>query len=430
MIAAFESDRETRVGERIDALDLEPRERGLAREIALGVVRRLRLLDHLLGGLATRGLPEDADTLAALRVGAYQLLFLDRVPLHTAVGQSVSLAPRGSAGFVNAVLRRLADAVRRGVEGVGVEGEHRDAFEPVAGRRLIATAALPDASEEPAARAALLAGLPDELVAGWFERYGAERAQALCEASNQTPSIHLRAVGVERDALAAELAEAGVTTEPGVHPRTLRWTGGASPFRGEAFESGRFVVQDPTAVEAAEALEARAGERILDLCAAPGTKATLLAEQVGPEGMVWAHDVVPARLRLIAENAERLGLDQLRVVPDLARIQPADRTLVDVPCSNTGVLARRPEARHRLGAESFASLEDLQRRLLVEGLRRTKSGGLVVYSTCSIEDSENAGLVAAVLAAEPGLAEFVDEVEVLPDPPHRDGGYRARLRRR
>jgi 16S rRNA (cytosine967-C5)-methyltransferase len=424
-LAAYAADPTLRVDALLELRGADPRDVGLATEIARGVVRRQSLLDHLLLGLCARGLPADTGLQTVLRIGAYQLVFLDRVPAHAAVDQSVRLCGPRQRGFVNAVLRRVVTAV---AERPADPDRARDELPLGPARTLCLARPLPDPVADPAAYLALVFGLPEFLCARWIERHGPDRARTLAEAADRPPGVHLRAVGCDRATLAAELGTGGVETEPAEHPGMLRWTGGATPFATEAFAAGRFVVQDPTAVAAAEAVGARPGEVVLDLCAAPGTKATLIAEAVGPAGQVFAHDVDAVRRRRVAENAARLRMPWLRVVDSLEGLPPVDSVLVDVPCSNTGVLARRVEVRHRLNAAAIDSLADLQLELLLRGLDAVRPGGTVVYSTCSLEAEEDDAVVDAALAARPGARVEVRRL-TWPDPPRHDGGYFAVLRR-
>ena len=423
-LTAFAADRRVRVDAALDRFGLPARDAALALEIARGVVRRQSLLDHVAAGHCARGLPNDPRLLAALRVGIYQLLFLERVPAHAAVGESVELVGPRERGFVNAVLRRVAAAV---------ESRPADPSRPMqevalgAQRRVLLAQPLPDPAEDLPGWLAVVSGLPRFLLARWLAQHGESTTRALADAADRRPGLHLRAVAVTRDELAARLIAERVEVEPAVHPRLLRWTGGALPFTSEAFAAGLFVVQDPTAVRAAEAVGAEEGERVLDLCAAPGTKATLLAEAVGARGAVAAFDLDDTRRAKIAENAARLRMPWLRVVTDPGDSAPFDRVLVDAPCSNTGVLARRVEVRHRLEPETIEWMARGQRELLQRALELVRPGGRVVYATCSIEPEECDAVVETVLAA--GGAQLVQRELTWPDPPLHDGGYHALLRR-
>lgn len=397
-LVALEKGRVRRLREALDAAALSDRDLSFAWELALGCERHRRLLDFALEPLTERGLPRDPHLLCALRLGAYQLLFLTRVPPRAAVHETVGLLRRG-AGFCNAVLRALA-----------------------ASRATVATLDLPPGDRGLAIRHSL----PDELVARW-RRFFPRDVERLCAASSSIPAVHLRVNRLRGGAgrLQELLRREGVDCEAGEHEDLLRWTGGGSPFRSRCFAEGWFVAQDPTALAAVDAVQARAGETVVDLCAAPGTKATRLAEQVRPGGRVLALDPDRRRRPRIVENAERLGLSPwLRVVETAPA--GADRVVADVPCSNTGVLARRVEVRRRWSAAALAELTAIQAGILRQALDLVRPGGTVVYSTCSLEPEENGELVRSHLL--PGF-ELVAERSILPEPRRCDGGYFAVLRR-
>jgi 16S rRNA (cytosine967-C5)-methyltransferase len=428
-LLALSEDPENRLDTALDLDELSPRDRSLAATIARGVVRKQGFLDHVLAGHCDRGLPDDPRMRIPLRIGAFQLLFLERVPPHAAVDESVALTGQRQRGFVNAILRRVAASV----EDRPANPERPRDEVPIGPSRSIRLAMpIPDPTSDPAGALALVHGLPEFLVARWIEHAGVAVARARAEAADGTPGITFRPVGISPTALADRLAQADVETCPSEHPHLLRWVqGSGSPFRSAPFEEGLFVVQDPTAFRAAEAVGAQAGETILDLCAAPGTKATWLAEAVGKTGRVLAHDIDADRRPRIAENAARLRMPWLEVIDSVEGLPgPIDRVLVDVPCSNTGVLARRVEVRHRLEESAFDRLPELQRELLLQGISLARPGGTVVYSTCSIEPDENQDVVASVLAARRAEVELLTETVTEPDPPRHDGGYFAVLRRR
>jgi 16S rRNA (cytosine967-C5)-methyltransferase len=421
-LVALERGRARRLREALSLEGLSSRDAGLARELATGVERNRAFLDFALSGLAHRGLPRDPFVLCALRVGAYQLLLLSRVPAHAAVHETVELVPRLKP-LVNALLRRLARQVEDRVANPDRSGTE---VALDAGRTLVLGG--PGLPEDPVERLALRHSLPPFLVGRWRERFGPDRAAQVCAASSRRPSLHLRvnrskgSVAELQEVLAAE----GVQTVAGDHPSMLRWEGGPPPFSGSAFAEGWFVVQDPTALQAAEAIAAEPGDTVIDLCAAPGTKATFLAEQVCPGGRVLAYDPSASRRERIQENVERLGLSEtLEVVVGPGELTPANRVLVDVPCSNTGVLARRVEVRRRIDPGLFGDLAAVQSGLLKQGMELVRPGGLLVYSTCSIESEENGDVVQAAL--RDGW-ELVREKLTLPAPPERDGGYHAVLR--
>lgn len=405
-------------------------ERGLALELVLGCVRHQGLLDRVVGHWLRSALPKQPEALAALRMGAYQLLFADRVPAHAAVDTAVGLAGH-QRGLANAVLRRLAEAVR-----------HQPLPEPAPVRALPLRDGcwleLPEPQQAafgfppldgPAGLAARWS-LPEWIVARWWNAHGADATRRIVAGSAATPGVHLRPVGCQPEQLAAMLVAGESEVEVLEDPPLLRWVGGTPPFGTPAFTTGRFAVQDPTPFRAVSAMELAAGSRVLDLCAAPGTKSMVLAERLGNEGRVYAYDPDPERRARISVEAERLGMaERIHVLDEEDEPEDYatyDAVLVDAPCSNTGVLARRVEVRHRIEPAEIERLAATQREILFKALELVKPGGQVLYTTCSIEPEENQAVVQA------GVEEWGATVEreelVLPDPPHHDGGYFALLR--
>lgn len=407
------------------AARLEPREAAFAFELAHGVARRERLLDFVLAGFAHRGLPKDTALRCALRLGVYQLLFVAGMPAHAAVHETVATV-RSNKGFANAMLRHVAQAIAaRAIDPAAATTEL--ALSPT--RTLVLPQPLP---ADEVARLAIVHSLPDWFAARACERHGIAGLRQIAAAASTEPGVYLRPVrGVERAALRAELAAAGVDTEPAAHALLAVWTGGSSPFATDAFAAGRFVVQDPTALAAAAAVPCGPGDTVVDLCAAPGTKTAWLAERVRPGGRVFAHDPDAARRERIAENVARLGLsDVVTVVAAASELPVADCVLADVPCSNTGVLGRRVEVRRRLADAAINECAALQRELLRQAIGLCRPGGAVVYSTCSIEREENDAVVDAVLAGSGTPRCEVGERQLtLPLAGEHDGGYFAVLRR-
>lgn len=402
---------------------LPPRDTAFAWELAHGVVRNMRWLDAILATFAHRGLPKDPALLCAIRLGAFQLLMVPGMPAHAAVHETVGLLHRNQS-FANAMLRavarnlvdRPADPARATVE---------VALSPARSLLLTPPGLAPAfAANDPLA---IRHSLPDWLVARWRKAHG-DRVQSICEACSAIPRVFLRATEHAGSAarLADQLAVDGVRTEPTSHPAVLLWSGGEAPFASRAWREGWCLVQDPTAVRAAEALDVAPGETVVDLCAAPGTKTMLLAERAGPTGHVHAHDIDPERCHRIRENVARLRFeDRVTVTADAATLPPADAVLADVPCSNTGVLGRRVEVRQRLTEQAIHELTTLQRTLLEQAISLAKPGGRVAYSTCSIEPEEDGDLVRSVL--RPGVV-LLSEQLTLPIAGACDGGYVAVLR--
>lgn len=422
-LVALAKGKVARLRDELERVRIEPREMALAFELAHGVLRRERLLDFVLTPFAHRGLPPDAMLRMALRLGAQQLLFVRGMPARAAVHETVDLL-RDNRAFANALLRRVAERL---------DDRTADPARPLDELPLSPTRCLRLAQPLPTdavTRLAIVHSLPDFLVRRWTDAFGAAAAAATAAAASAVPAVFLRAMAhIGGDALRTRLADEGVVTSPTAHALLLRWDDGGSPFATRAFADGWFLVQDPTALRAAEAVPCRPGDTVIDLCAAPGTKTMRLCERVGPTGLVYAFDVDGQRRTQIVANAERLRqTDRLRVVETAAALPVADVVLADVPCSNSGVLARRVEVRRRLRDDTAASLAITQQQILLQAVDRCRPGGAIVYSTCSIDTDENQGVVAAVRSQRPDLQVEREEL-TLPQEGVADGGYHAVLRR-
>ncbi|MEC9046952.1 MAG: transcription antitermination factor NusB [Planctomycetota bacterium] len=420
-LVALHRDRGARLRSELGGRELDGRDAAFAFELAHGVTRRERLLDHVLLGVAHRGLPKAPALRVALRRGVYQLLFVPGMPAHAAVHETVELV-RQNKGFANAVLRKLTGLIR---DRAADASRPRHELPLSAERSFELPSPLPEGAVD---RLAVVHSLPDWLARRVHDQHGDAGLAQLAASASATPAVHLRARG-SVDELAARLRDEGVGIEPAEGGALLRWVSGASPFATTSFRDGAFVVQDPTAVEAAAALPCQTGDTVIDLCAAPGTKTTYLADRVGAVGRVYAYDPDERRRQRIRENVVRLRQEAVvDVVEDAAALEVADGVLADVPCSNTGVLGRRVEARGRITPEVFDELPKLQREILDRAVLLTRPGGHVVYSTCSVDREENEAVVAAALAAHEGL-ELCSQQLSLPLAGKRDGGFFALLRR-
>ncbi len=435
-LTAVESGRAARLDRTLALEDLDHRDRAFARELAQGTERQHLFLDFVLAQLVEKSLPKDPEVLSVLRLGAYQLLFMWRVQDHAAVHETVALVVHHK-GFVNGVLRNLTRRIQTGGVDPGQE-QSAIALPGAAGPRTLVFDQPVLPPRDTLEHLAVLHGLPPFLVARWVQTLGMDAARQACEAASATPVMTLtlthRAGEVRR--LVERLAAEGVSTRP-LPKRELEmlvWEGGPSPLAGQAFADGWFLVQGPAAHAAAQAVAACPGETVLDLCAAPGTKTVLLAEAVGPEGRVLAFDVDPERRRKINQNCTRVGLaNRVRVLEELEAVA-ADggglphRVLVDAPCSNTGVMARRLEVRRWISTAVIRDLARVQVDLLHQALGYCRPGGRVVYSTCSLDPEENQEVVAAVLATVgPTGCRLVSEQLSLPAGHAWDGGYFAVL---
>jgi 16S rRNA (cytosine967-C5)-methyltransferase len=407
-------------------------DRRLATQLVYGVLRRRGTLDALLRPLVHRE-PHKVEPWLweALRLGAFQLLLLTHIPPHAALYETVALAdqrgqPRGK-GFLNGVLRRLVTLPTDD----WAPGPAGDALPMQGGQyRRVSRAALPDPGTDPVEYLATGFAWPRWLAGRWFERYGWDECVRLGFWFAGPAPVWLRVnlLQTDRERVLQKLRDAGKKAESGTHPQAVRlldWT----PVRDlPGYADGLFVVQDESAMAPATVLDPQPGMRVLDLGAAPGGKTTHLAELMRNQGQVIACDPDARRLEHVVETSRRLGLSIIEThATDEQSAGPFDAALVDVPCSNTGVLGRRPEVRWRLKPGDVPHLVRLQTKMLLQACERVRPGGAVVYSTCSIESEENQQVVRNVLTAMPGFA-LEAERHAQPGLP-ADGGYWARLRR-
>src|SRR5688572_14768048 len=414
----------------------DPRERGLLTEIVYGVARRQETLDAVLEAfskLSVRRL--DPVVRAALRAALHQALFLERVPPSAAVDAAVGIVKRRAhirlAGFTNGVLR----TVLRSIEGPvrGPEDPRRDVPRPPGASLRFSRELFPDPAVDLPGNLALRYAHPAWLVERWVERLGLERARAVLEVGCVRPPLSLRARPGTRDAVIARLAAADVAATAGEAPDEVIAAGGDAAAL-DVVREGLAFVQDGTAQRVAPLVDPRAGERILDLCAAPGGKALHLLDLLGSAGEVVACDVDDDKVTALAATLTLRAPPgttsrALKIGPGPLPFEPAsfDAVLVDAPCSNSGVLRRRPEARRRLKPLDVVNLAALQDSLLARAAPLVRPGGRLVYATCSIEPEENEQRVARLVADVPSLSRG-PAFFALPTAAS-DGGFAALLRR-
>ena len=407
---------ENRLEVELGAHPLSPVDRGLCHELVHGVVRWQGTLDWLIAR-KTAGRTQKEMLRILLRLGLYQMFWLDRIPNHAAVNETVELARQlglgSQAGFVNAVLR-----------GYGREREATEAL--LAGLK----------TSDPA----LGYSHPAWLVERWQHRWGTAAVVQLLTWNNTPPPTYAR-VNLLRTT-AEELGTRWVGEQVRFVPRRYDWAGEDLVFELEShpplatlpsFQAGLFYIQDPSTLLAVRLLDPRPGESLLDLCAAPGGKTTFAAQLMLNQGRIVAQDNNPDRLVRVRENCDRLGVKGVvtETASSLAQLQARtpkfDRVLLDAPCSNTGVMRRRVDLRWRIEAAEIARLQIAQAGLLRHAAAALRPGGTLVYSTCSMEPEENGGLVAAFLAEHPGY-QLEQERQLLPFQEGLDGAYVARLR--
>jgi len=391
-------------------------------------VQRRATLDHVLVACVDRPLAAiDPPLLDALRLGVLQLLFLASVPDRAAVEQSVELAReeegRGAAGFANAVLRRAAREGRALLEALG---------------------------EETPEDAAILYSHPAWIARLWWEELGPHDARALLRHDNEPPELALRAneLVATREEVLAALRRAGVAARPAPDvPDGVVVDGRLNLAHSPLFAAGAVTPQSRASMLVARVLGPRPGDRVLDLCAAPGAKTTHLAALMGGRGEIVAVERNPRRARALAENCRRLHAQRVEAVTADARDAEVgegyDRVLLDPPCSDLGTLSARPDARWRKSPDQVAELAELGDELLRSAAARVRPGGVLVFSTCTISAQENAVQVARFLAEHPSFRAddlgcerpalaYSADPWFLQTLPHRDetsGFFMARLRR-
>lgn len=367
---------------------LQEKDRALAYEIVLGVLRHQLWLDYLIEHYTGRSASKlDAPVRRALRMGLYQLRFLSRVPPSAVVNEAVNLAAvarvRSAAGLINAALRR---AVRE------------PDYDPAAN------------IHDPFERVAVKHSHPLWLIKRWADWLGLEETEKFAASNNLAPPVAFRIVrkNEEGEAVLDELRAAGAQVEASrIVPEAWRVAGAAALVRELAL-AGRIYIQDEASQLVAHVLDAQEGERILDACAAPGSKTTHIAERANDRALVVAGDLHRHRIRVLVESCARQNLKSvLAVVHDAAGALPFasstfDRVLVDVPCTGTGTLRRNPEIRWRITEQDILALQAAQLRILRNSAKAVGRGGRLVYSTCSVEPEENEHVVARFLKEERG----------------------------
>lgn len=363
--------------------DFSERGRRFLTQLAYGVVRHKTLCDHILEGLLRQPLGElPPPLLQVLRMGVFQALFCGNVTRPAMVHTSVDLArKRGNSGLArlaNAILRKAPDSIEQ--------------------------ARLPDAQADPARRLAIEHSMPPWIVERWIDEHGLDTAARLCAASNeQAPAVlRVNTARIDLEALRARMARSGFVCEKRTPvPEELTLAEGASLARSKLFREGLFLLQDPASMLPPHLLEPQPGNRVLDLCAAPGGKTSHLA-QLAPDARILALELQPGRIATIRENFERLGLPMPGIVCGDGKRPPFDcefdRVLVDAPCSGLGTLRRRPDLKWRMQPEAIKRLAREQARLLRSAIRHCTIGGLIVYAVCTFTRAETENLIEAILA--------------------------------
>jgi 16S rRNA (cytosine967-C5)-methyltransferase len=378
--------------------DLSAPDRAFTTELFYGILRSLSLLDFWIESLRSQHLDHNARDL--LRLGLYQLFLLE-TPEHAAVYETVELAGKRSRSLINAVLR---NALRQKEE-------------------LLKNASKQDLT--------VRSSHPQFLIDRWTQSFGADNTAVLCEWNNRPASIYARINRLKVSA-AEFLSQHSDAEQLPRYENFVRLTG----VPNDALAAGQCYIQDPGTAAACLLLDPMPGDKVLDACAAPGGKTGYLAELMKNQGLIVACDRDEGRIRTLEDNLQRLGLEIAQFArhdwtssgpaPDIAAFGPFDRILADAPCSNTGVMRRRVDLRWRLQAKDFPRMREKQLRILRATIPFLKTGGVLVYSTCSIEREENEAVVEAIAREFPFL-KLTQQMSLLPFRDGFDGAYGAKL---
>ncbi|MHB0945800.1 MAG: transcription antitermination factor NusB [Sedimentisphaerales bacterium] len=412
-------------------------------DVALGTIRNLTFIDNLIEKISARKIKRiNTSALNCIRIAAYELVFTNQADyaiVNEAVELSCQTASKKAAGFVNAVLRNICRAIKnKSAELKTAPPEKTLPLNPQTGCEFNMEI-LPDAKKFRIEYLNLAFSLPIWLVEQLLAQLGYEKTLQVCFASNRKPSVYARPNKLKtsaeklREILQAENIDCQLVEQSDM----LKTNNPGSLAELDAFKQGLFVIQDLTASSVVPFLNPQTGWKIFDLCAAPGTKTTQLAESTCDKAAIIASDIDAVRLTKLAENINRLCItsietrDYKTLLEDRACFSTADAVIVDVPCSNTGVLAKRVEVRYRLTRNMLDSIERVQLGILKSAANFVKPGGKICYSTCSILNQENRNIVDIFLKDEPGFI-FEREKLTLPSAENfdHDGGYTAIIIRR
>lgn len=361
--------------------DLSPRDKGFVTELVYGTIRQKGALDWALNQFAkTKVEKMDAYLRNILRLSAYQMLYLDKIPVSAAINEGVNLAkkyaPKGADGFANAVLRALD------------QGREKITY--------------PDKGKNPAAYFAVKYSYPQWIVENWLKIYGRKGTEKMCRYFNQPSKLWIRTnpLKISRAELKEKLAFEGIEAkESSYAPLGLQILSDVNLRTLESFREGEFIVQDESSMILGAVSGAKSGMRVLDVCAAPGGKTTNLAQLMNNQGKIIACDIHEHRLELIEENAKKLGIDIIETKLQDGRFlsesfnEEFDLVLLDAPCSGLGVLGRRADLRWKKRRGDIAELAALQKELISQAQAVVKPGGTLIYSTCTTTKEEDENVV-------------------------------------
>jgi 16S rRNA (cytosine967-C5)-methyltransferase len=420
------------IKQELDKSSLLKLDKALVTEIVNGTLRNLTRIDWVKSQFVkkTKIEPWIEDI---IRCGIYQLLFLDRVPDSAVCNESAELARKrgheGTVKFVNGVLRNIS--------------RNKEKLE------------YPDKEKESIKYLSVFYSHPAWMVKKWVKDFGVDFTEELLKANNETPPFTIRCnrLKISKQELLRILSEEKIDCqEGGYNPEAIHIRGTSAIEGKDSFKKGYYQVQDESSMLVAHIIEPIAGERILDVCSAPGGKTTHIAELMGNQGEIVARDIHPHKLKLVEESCSRLGVDIVRtelydaMLLDEESIEKFDKVLLDAPCSGLGVLRRKPDLRWKKEQDNFNELAKLQREMLEMGSKYVKPGGILIYSTCTINKTENIEVIKAFLSGsqEFQLESIIGQIpeklvcesaykgylELFPNTHGTDGFFIAKLRKR
>ena len=393
---------------------VKPESPAFVRELVYGVLENKIYLDYIIGRFVKTPVSKmNSSDLTVLRLGVYQLKFLDGVADYAAVSESVNLAKkfcRGREGFINGVLRSFQ---RAGKE-----------------------ASLPDRSGDEVRYLSLKYSYEPWIIELWLSQYASDFVEELLAAGNRTPDLVVRvnSLKISREDLRRRIIAGGYRAEDGVLCKEALHVEGAGLLGGRLYEGGLFSVQDESSMLAVDMLAPLPDETVIDVCAAPGGKTLYMAEKMQNRGNIAAWDIYERKLSIIDKEAERLGISiVVTKIWDAARTDPsmagrADRVLVDAPCSGLGVIRRKPEIKYKKKSAETGELPEKQFAILSASSEYVKPGGILVYSTCTISHHENQEVVRNFLNKNPGFGKE-EELQLLPNAGNTDGFYICRMKK-
>ncbi len=417
--------------EELDKID--PKDRGFANEVVYGTTKYRLKLDHIINQFSKTPVKKMKPLIRQLmRMSVYQLLWLDKVPDSAVINEAVKIIHKRKmsnlSGFVNGVLRNIA----RNKEGI----------------------VYPDRSKQPIAYLSLYYSVPEWIVEKWVQAYGEAHTEAMLVAFNERAQVCIRhnTYLIDEAVFLEHLEEEGISCiKKGIIKEAYLVAGTGNIGKSPSFNRGEWSVQDESAMLVAHVVDPQKGECILDMCSAPGGKTTHLATLMGYEGEIIATDVHAHKLDIIRKNAERLEIDCIEAVLQdgtqkrLDWCEKFDRILLDAPCSGLGIIKRKPDIRYSKTPEDLQAIVALQRQLIHNAYDYLKPGGVLVYSTCTLNEAENQGMVAYAKEQLHLIPSSIESylptclkseqkdnasIEIFPQVAHSDGFFIARFEKK